>query len=173
MVEQPAAGPEQLVQPASVDVDLLDAHVLDHPDAGDRVERAVGHLAVVGDADLDAVGHAGLARPLGRQLRLIARTSVIPTARTPWRVAAWITKLPHPQPTSSTRSPSRRRELLADQLDLGLLGLLQRLAPRPKVRAAVGHRTVQEQREEVVADVVVVSHRAAVPGDRVPLSAEP
>ena len=35
-----------------------------------------------------------------------AGESVIPTARTPWRSAAWITKLPQPQPTSSTRSPS-------------------------------------------------------------------
>ena len=29
----------------------------------------------------------------------------MPTTSAPWRVAAWIAKLPQPQPTSSTRSP--------------------------------------------------------------------
>ena len=64
--------------------------------------------------------------------RACCSDSVIPSARTPWRAAAWITKLPQPQPTSSTRSPSLQAELAADQLELGLLRLLERLARRPR-----------------------------------------
>ena len=52
----------------------------------------------------------------------------MPTAWTPWLAAAWITKLPQPQPTSSTRSPSCSAELPADQLALGRLRLLERRA---------------------------------------------
>ena len=64
-------------------------------------------------------------------------------------------------------------ELLADQLELGLLGLLERRRPARPVRAAVGHRAVEEQREELVADVVVVAHRAPVARERVPATAQP
>ena len=111
VVEQPAAGTQQPMQSAGVDVDPLLAHVLDHADAGDRVERPVGDLAVIGHADLDPVGHAGLANPLAGQLGLMLR-SVIPSTLTPCREAAWIAKLPQPQPTSSTRSPSCRASFL-------------------------------------------------------------
>ena len=52
-------------------------------------------------------------------------------------------------------------ELAADQLELGALGLLQGLRPRLEQRAAVGHRLVQEQREELVRDVVVVANGLA------------
>ena len=54
-------------------------------------------------------------------------------------------------------------ELRADQLALGQLRRPPAcVAPREKTRAAVGHRVVEEQREEVVGDVVVVAHRARV-----------
>ena len=68
-------GRSRLAQAARVDVDLLLAHVLDHADAGDRVERPVGHLAVVGHAELHPVGHAGLAGALAGQLAPAARTA--------------------------------------------------------------------------------------------------
>ena len=72
-----------------------------------------------------------------------------------------------------------QHELPADQLPFGLLRLLERRrAPllwrmgSPRVlervelageqRAAIGHRLVEEQCEEVVGDVVVVAHRARV-----------
>ena len=75
---------------------------------------------------------------------------VMPTARTPCRVAAWITKLPQPQPTSSTRSPSRRPELLADELELGFLRLLERAAPRRgstrSCRSSSGRGTARRSR---------------------------
>ena len=53
-------------------------------------------------------------------------------------------------------------ELLADQLALGQLGVLERCGPAREERAAVCHRGVEEQLEEVVAHVVVVAHGALV-----------
>ena len=82
-------------------------------------------------------------------------------------------KLPQPQPTSSTRSPSCSAELAAHQSELGLLGLLERRRASLEVGAAVGHRGVQEQGEELVAGVVVVADRAPVTADRVALAAQP
>ena len=53
--------------------------------------------------------------------------------------------------------PGLELELAADQLELGALGVLQRLGALLEQRAAVGHRLVQEQGEELVRDVVVVA----------------
>ena len=160
------------MQPHGVNVDLLLPHVLDHPDAGDRVERPVGHLAVVGHADLDPVGHAGLANPFAGQLSLTLGE------RDPDRAHAVVAggvdhEAPPPAPDVEHALALAQAELLADQLDLGLLGLLERLGAAGEVGAAVGHRAVEEQREEVVADVVVVADGAPVARDRVPLPAEP
>ena len=91
----------------------------------------------------------------------------MPVTVTPYSRAAWIAKLPQPQPTSSTRMPGCRSELARDELELGALGLLERLRAAREDRAAVGHRLVQEQREEVVADVVVVANRRGVALDAV------
>ena len=46
--------------------------------------------------------------------------------------------------------PGLQLELAADQLELGALGVLQRLDALLEQRAAVGHRLVQEQGEELV-----------------------
>ena len=53
-------------------------------------------------------------------------------------------------------------ELARDQIELRALGLLERLRAPREDRAAVGHRLVEEQREELVADVVVVADRRRV-----------
>ena len=63
-------------------------------------------------------------------------------------------------------------ELAADEFELGLLGLLERLRTACEVRAAVGHRAVEEQLEELVADVVVVLDRAAIAEQRMALAAQ-
>ena len=64
-------------------------------------------------------------------------------------------------------------QLGADEPQLGLLGLLEGLRAALEVGAAVGHRGVQEQREERVARVVVVGDRAPVASQRVALPGEP
>jgi hypothetical protein len=58
-------------------------------------------------------------------------------------------------------------ELRADQLELGLLRLLERGRAAREDRAAVGHRRVEEQGEELGRQVVVVADRAAIAGDAV------
>ena len=74
MVEQPPARLQQAGEGARVDVDLGLADVLDHADAGDRVEALAGQVAVVHDADLDPVGDArGLLGPLPRSFGLRRR----------------------------------------------------------------------------------------------------
>ena len=55
-----------------------------------------------------------------------------------------------------------QRELPADRLELLVLGLLERAGPAREHRAAVRHRRVEEEREELVRDVVVAAHRARV-----------
>ncbi len=79
-------------------------------------------------------------RPARARPAACGSESVIPTTSTPCRLAAWIAKLPQPQPMSSTRSPALERELAADHLELLLLGLLERLRAAREDRAAVGHR---------------------------------
>ena len=58
-------------------------------------------------------------------------------------------------------------ELRADELELGPLRLLERRRAARPDRARVRHRLVQEQREVLVGEVVVVRDRALVAQDRV------
>ena len=70
VVEQAPARAEAARQALGVDVDLLLPHVLDHADAGDRVEALAAQVAVVLHADLDAVGEAGVGHAPAGQLGL-------------------------------------------------------------------------------------------------------
>ena len=63
-------------------------------------------------------------------------------------------------------------ELARDHVELGRLRLLERARAAREDRAAVGHRGVEEQREEVVADVVVVADSGRVALEAVTLAAE-
>jgi len=53
-------------------------------------------------------------------------------------------------------------QLLADQLALGQLCILERVRASRKDGAAIGHRGVEEQLEKLVGHVVVVAHGALV-----------
>src|SRR5437016_133949 len=64
-------------------------------------------------------------------------------------------------------------QLLADKLELCLLRRLQSVRAARPVGARIRHRLVEEQREEVVADVVVMANRPPVSRKRVPLAAQP
>jgi hypothetical protein len=64
-------------------------------------------------------------------------------------------------------------ELRADELELGLLRLLERLRAARPDGARVRHRLAEEEREEVVRDVVVVRDGAPVARDRVALALRP
>ena len=62
-------------------------------------------------------------------------------------------------------------QLRADQLALCVLRLLEGAGAAREQRAAVGHRLIEKQREELVRDVVVVAHRALVALAAVPVPA--
>ena len=128
----------------------------------DRVERSAGQLAVVGHPDLDLLAEAGLRDLLARELGLRGRERDAGDASRRSSLAAWIAKLPQPQPTSSRRMPGCRSSLLAIRSSFASWASSSVCAPLRVDRAAVGHRLVEEQREELVADVVVVADRGRV-----------
>src|ERR671932_1564173 len=57
-------------------------------------------------------------------------------------------------------------QLAADELELALLGRLERLVRVGEVGARVDHARAEEQLVEAVRDVVVVTDRRAVAGER-------
>src|SRR5918998_391824 len=61
-----------------------------------------------------------------------------------------------------TWTPCSRAAWTANELELGPLRLLERLRAARPDGARVRHRLVEEQREELVRDVVVVADRALV-----------
>ncbi len=89
----------------------------------------------------------------------------MPVTFAPYSRAAWIAKLPQPH---ARLEP----ELAGDQVELRELGLLQCLRATREDRAAVGHRIVEEQTEELVAYVVVVADRPGVTLGRVALTVQ-
>jgi hypothetical protein len=114
-----------------VRVDVRAADVLDHADRGDLVERLAAQLAPVHDSDVDAVADALLGRAPARELGLRLE-SVMPVTCAP-REAARRVKLPQPQPTSSTRSPSPIASLSATSSSLTFWASSSVLAPREKI----------------------------------------
>ncbi len=118
-------------------------------------------VAVVHDADLDPVGDAGRLGSLPRFLGLRRGEGDADDAgpvagRRPEREAA-----PAAADVEDTVA-LLQLELAGDGLELLLLGLLERPRPPREDPAAVGHRGVEEEREELVGDVVVVADGARV-----------
>ena len=81
----------------------------------------------------------------------------MPVTWAPNSRAAWIPKLPQPEPMSSTPGALLEADLAADEVELGELGVLEGLGAVGEQRAGVGHRLIEEEREELVGDVVVVA----------------
>ena len=129
VVEQPAARLQQARELARVEVDLVGADVLDHPDRGDRVVALAGRaeIAVVRDADLHPVLEAGLGHAPARQLGLgggerdADRLDPVVGGRVDHEAAPAAADVEH-----ALALP--QRELPADQLALGRLRLLERRA---------------------------------------------
>ena len=141
-------GLEQVAQALGVRVDLDVADVLDHADRGDRVEALAGQLAPVLHADVDAVGDAGLLGARAGALGLRRRQ------RDAGDVDAVVDRGVHGEAAPAAADVEQalaglEAELGAHELELGLLGLLERRGPAREDRAAVGHRLVEEEREEL------------------------
>jgi hypothetical protein len=101
--------------------------VLDHADRGDRVELLAGEVAVVGEADLDPVGEPG------RASATCGSDTVMPVTWTPYSPAACSAKLPHPQPTSSTRSPAHSLSFVHTSSSFARCAASSVWAPREKI----------------------------------------
>jgi hypothetical protein len=97
-------GRSSRADPVEVHPELRQSHVLEHRDRADRVERSIGHVAVVLVPDLDAVGEPGVGDRLLGPLGLRSRERHA-DRRTPWRAAACMAIPPPPQPKSSRRIP--------------------------------------------------------------------
>ncbi len=167
VVEDSAAGLQHAGDLARVLVDLRLADVLDHADAGDRIEAFLAQVAVIHHPELDPVVHSGLARQLLRQLRLRLRERDAPDRGAV--LARGVDRQASPAAADVEHAlAGLQLELAADQLQLGALGVLQGLRPWLEQRTAVGHRLVQEQGEELVRDVVVVADGLRVAALRVP-----
>jgi len=171
VIQHAAARAHELHELAGVDVDLVRADVLVHADAPDRVEGAVVDGAVVLDPDLDPVREPALRDAPARQLGLRLRERDAHDADTV--VLGCVDGEAAPAAADVEHALAFPEiELRADELELVPLGLLERLRAAREDRAAVRHRLVEEQGEEVVRDVVVVAHGPCVTLDRVPAAAE-
>jgi hypothetical protein len=164
VVQKPPICRQHAPQPARVDVDLRLADVLDHADAGDRVELLAVQFAVVGDADVDELANAcGFGAFTGDpRLRLAERDAGDVHAVVLRRVDR-----PAAPAAADVEDALARLELQlgADELELGSLRLFERGGAAAEDRAAVGHRLAEEQLEELGWQVVVVAHRATVARD--------
>ena len=123
VVEEQPTGRQQVVQRARVGIELVAADVLVHADAGDLVERAVGDLAVVADADLELVGEAGGLDPLARQRAWASRGSRRHRGR---RSVGGVDQQRAPA-AADVQQPlaGGEAELAADQVELALLRVLE------------------------------------------------
>ena len=123
--------------------------MLDHADAGDGVERLSPQLAVVGHANVDALADARVGGESPGQGRLGLGQ------RDPHHLGAVVgggVDGEAAPAAAHVQDPVARPqlELRAHHLQLGALRLLQRAGAAREDRAAVGHRVVQEQREELL-----------------------
>ena len=162
LVEQAPAGGEQPCQPPRVVVDLGRADVLHHPDRCDRVEALAGEVAVVREPDLHALVEAGCADALARERGLRGGRGDADRAHA--MVARGVQHERAPAAADVEHAlVLAQRQLPADHLELLVLRLLERAGPAREHRAAVRHGGVEEEREELVRDVVVVAYRARIP----------
>ena len=122
-------GSQQRGEPLGVEVDPLAADVLDHADAGDRVEPLAGEVAVVHDPDLDPVADPGGLGPLpgdpGLRLRQRDPDDLDAVAGRGVGGEAAPAAADVDDPLAGLE-----RQLRADHLELRLLGLLERCRRR-------------------------------------------
>src|SRR4051812_4615119 len=139
MVEDPPVVDDQRAQLRRVLVDALLADVLDHADAGDRVEPLTADLTVVLDANVDLVGNAGFGGTLTRDPGLWLRqrdagdVDVVLLRRVDDPAAPAAAYVEY-------ALPRLQIELRADQVELRALGLLECRCSAREDRAAVRQR---------------------------------
>ncbi len=141
--------------------DVAPADGLDHLDR-DELVVASGQVAVVAEEHRDPILQPGpadngdrvvvlLARDRGRRDPATARRSGVDGQGSP------------PRPDLEQVVPRAKVEPVADQLELGQLGVLERRRALGEHRARVAHRPVEHPREQLVAKVVVGGDVAPAP----------
>ncbi len=152
---EPAVG-EHLLHPAEEGRIVGNAHVLDDADRRDlvvpRVGREIAHVAILDEAaPLEPLALDARGRPL----RLLARQGD-PVRLHPVVLGGPDAEAPPAATDVEHPLPRLQAELTADQVELLRLRLLELAVGVPVVRAGVDHQRVEEERVEVVGDVVVV-----------------
>ncbi len=148
------SGPSRRSTAREVHGQLAVPDGLQHLDRGDVREGAL-ERAVVLQQDRDAVREPGVGHPLPRQVGLLLREGEAGHARAELARRVQREAAPAAADLQHVRIAAET-QLLADAPVLGLLGLLERHLGPLEHRARVGPRRVEEQRVEVVAEVVVV-----------------
>ena len=158
---------EQIVDLGEELAVVADADVLEHADRDDAVV-AVVVLAVVAQFEAHAVRQPGPARLLGRQRVLLARQRDAGDAHVLHRRQVQRQITPAAADVEHLQA-GLQVELGGDQPQLVLLGDFQAVVVVEEVGARILHALVEEQRVEVVAEIVVMGDVLARLADRVGL----
>src|SRR6185437_10420748 len=147
---------------------MIDADMLDHPDARRFVEHAERRkVAIIAYLDTTAVAETGLGDALGgqRALLLAQRDANRRHAVLPRRVDD-----ERAPPAADVEQALARREaqLSADEIELGTLRFVERVRGFGEIGAGVDHAFVEEELVEVVPDVVVIMDGGAIARRLVP-----
>ncbi|MNK35689.1 hypothetical protein D3C87_542200 [compost metagenome] len=154
VVHDDAVVGQQLLHALEVLGQVLAAHVLEHADAGDAVELA-RHVAVVLQADLDAVLQAGGLHALGREVELVLRQRDAHAAR-----AELLRRADHQRAPAAAdveqRLPGLEFDLGEDVVDFLQLRGGQVFVAVLEVGARIDHVRIEPELVERVRHVVVV-----------------
>jgi hypothetical protein len=158
----PAAGPQGAVAGFEVRREVIGAHGLEHLDRDDRVVGALD-VPVVAKLDAHAIRQAGRRDTCGGQPVLGGRHG---DGRDPAaQLARGVQREPAPAAADLENVlAAAQAGPLRDDPVLVALGVGERLVGHLEHRARVGHRLVEEQPVELVAEVVVGLDVAPAPG---------
>ena len=162
VVQIEAAVPQPPAHAAEERRIVRNPDVLDHADRGDLVEAGVrGQVTIVAVLDRAAPLEPFPADALGRVVGLRLRQG--------HAVGAHAVVLRRPDRQAAPAAPDVEQglaglelELAADQIELVPLGLLELAVGVAIVRAGVDHQRIEEERVELVGDVVVMGDRLRV-----------
>ncbi len=160
MVHGHAVVRQQVANTAEIGRQVGLAHVLEHADAGNAVELA-GGVAVVLEADLDAVRQPGSFYALRGEVELVLRKRDAHAARAELLRGAQHQRAPAAADIEE-RLPRLEPDPGQDVVDLLQLRGSKVFIALLEVRARVDHVRVEPELVEVVRDVVVILDRRLV-----------
>ena len=170
VVEEEAARLQRALHRREVLAEVRGADMLGHADAGRLVEPRGRQVAIVAKLHLGAVGQALRRDPLARQAGL--RLGQGDAGGVHPVVGRRVPDQRPPAAADVQEALARAQaQLAADQVQLLLLGLVERRLRAGEIGARVDHVAIEPEPVEVVADVVVVADRLAVARPRVDLAA--